>query len=142
MLWMWFLTVAGLLVRAPSPWRSRAPGAWCSPPEHARVIALVPDCPPAWISWRGGKANIICGYGPERIAAPWWDQTRQRGNKATRQQDKSDKGNTSPNHHIATSPYLQSDTRDYFVIQTEHGQWLWMYRECASGEWFVHGEWN
>jgi protein ImuB len=32
-------------------------------------------------------------------------------------------------------------TRDYFKVQTEGGQWLWVYRELESSRWFVHGLW-
>ncbi len=29
--------------------------------------------------------------------------------------------------------------RDYYVAQDRNGSRLWVYRECTSGEWFVHG---
>ncbi|MCC7390599.1 MAG: DNA polymerase Y family protein [Phycisphaerales bacterium] len=32
-------------------------------------------------------------------------------------------------------------TRDYFRIQTEGGQWLWLFRELETGRWFVQGGW-
>ncbi len=41
-------------------------------PEPVRVITLVPDHPPAWLTWRGQRRRILVGYGPERIALPWW----------------------------------------------------------------------
>lgn len=31
--------------------------------------------------------------------------------------------------------------RDYYAVQDEHGQWLWIFRDCHSGRWFVQGEW-
>ena len=30
---------------------------------------------------------------------------------------------------------------DYFRIQTEGGQWLWVFRELETGRWFVQGGW-
>ncbi len=33
-------------------------------------------------------------------------------------------------------------TRDYFKVQTEDGQWLWVYRELETSRWFVHGLWS
>lgn len=32
-------------------------------------------------------------------------------------------------------------TRDYFCVQDEGGTWLWIFRDGASGDWFMHGEW-
>lgn len=34
-----------------------------------------------------------------------------------------------------------AQTRDYFMVQDEHGRWLWIFRDRESGHWFVHGEW-
>lgn len=31
--------------------------------------------------------------------------------------------------------------RDYFKVQDEQGQWLWIYRDALLGRWFVHGMW-
>jgi len=32
--------------------------------------------------------------------------------------------------------------RDYFIIQSAQGRWLWVFRDRQSGQWFVHGEWT
>lgn len=32
-------------------------------------------------------------------------------------------------------------TRDYFRVQDEGGQWLWVFRELETGRWFVQGGW-
>ncbi len=32
-------------------------------------------------------------------------------------------------------------TRDYFRVQGEGGQWLWVFRELETGRWFVQGGW-
>jgi protein ImuB len=41
-------------------------------PEPLRVIAVVPDGPPAWFMWHNKEHDIIASVGPERIALPWW----------------------------------------------------------------------
>lgn len=41
-------------------------------PEPVRVLALVPDGPPAQLIRRGETLNIVASAGPERIAMPWW----------------------------------------------------------------------
>jgi protein ImuB len=33
------------------------------------------------------------------------------------------------------------ETRDYFIVDTHHGQWLWIFHELQSDRWFVHGLW-
>lgn len=40
--------------------------------ERLRVIALVPEGPPAWFKWRHEEHNVIASVGPERIASSWW----------------------------------------------------------------------
>lgn len=32
-------------------------------------------------------------------------------------------------------------TRDYFKVQDDMGQWLWLVREVETARWFVHGVW-
>jgi protein ImuB len=32
-------------------------------------------------------------------------------------------------------------TRDYFAVLDQTGQWLWMFNELQSRQWFVHGLW-
>ncbi len=84
-----------------------------SPPEPAKAIAMLPDRPPSWIDWRQGGGKIIHGTGPERISPEWW-------------------------HGDVTAP---QDERDYFKVQTEHGAWLWVFRNNRTHAWFVHGIW-
>lgn len=79
-------------------------------PEPIRIMALVPDGPPAWLSWRGIEGAVLTTNGPERILLPWWTGEESKG-------------------------------RDYYEVQDEHGRWLWLFRVCESGRWFVHGEW-
>jgi len=79
-------------------------------PEPVRIMALVPEGPPAWLSWRGMEGAAVTMNGPERILLPWWTGEKSEG-------------------------------RDYYEVQDEHGRWLWLFRVCESGQWFVHGEW-
>ncbi len=32
--------------------------------------------------------------------------------------------------------------RDYYRLQEEGGRWLWVFREEATGRWFLHGWWS
>ncbi len=41
-------------------------------PELVRVMALVPDGPPTWMSYRGQEHVIAGAAGPERIETGWW----------------------------------------------------------------------
>ncbi|MCG8403678.1 MAG: DNA polymerase Y family protein [Phycisphaerales bacterium] len=89
---------------------TRRPSRLFDFPQPIKVMALVPDGPPAWMKWRGQEFRILISQGPERIACPWWDESRNK-------------------------------ERDYYEVQTNRGQWLWVYRDSESGNWFVHGEW-
>ncbi len=83
--------------------------------ERADVIALLPDGPPRQFRWRGRTHDVASAQGPERIAPEWW---RSGTNELT---------------------------RDYYCLETEAGQRLWLYREGLYGRetttprWFVHG---
>ena len=91
-------------------------------PEEIKVIAQVPDGPPARFVWRRATHAVVRAEGPERIAMEWW---RPQG-----------------------SPL----TRDYFRVEDENGLRFWLYRdglydreiEQEAGRavqpcWFMHG---
>lgn len=82
-------------------------------PEPAEAMAMVPDCPPSRLRWRGREHAIVHGFGPERIAPEWW-----RG-----------------------SDRAAESTRDYYRVEDAGGLWLWVYREVETARWFVHGLW-
>ncbi len=86
-------------------------------PEKIIALAEVPDYPPKSLTWRGERKRIVAADGPERIFGEWWKRDAER---------------------LAV--------RDYFRVETEDGQRLWIYRsgdgeDMATGElhWFIHG---
>jgi protein ImuB len=91
-------------------------------PEAIKVIAEVPDGPPAWFQWRRATHTVKRVEGPERVAMEWW-----RSETAML-------------------------TRDYFRVEDESGLRFWLYRdglydreivqregETVQPNWFVHG---
>ncbi|MDM7459732.1 MAG: DNA polymerase Y family protein, partial [Paracoccus sp. (in: a-proteobacteria)] len=86
-------------------------------PEPIETMALLPDQPPHWISWRGIRHRVIRGDGPERIFGEWWK--REAETRAV---------------------------RDYFRIEDETGRRFWIFRQgdgqdasTGSHRWFLHG---
>ena len=89
------------------------------------VIALLPDHPPSMIRWRKQNWQIYQAIGPERIGPSWWLQS------------------TQTNKYANNSKYSDK-TRDYYWLETQSGERLWVYREGLtergeSVEWFLHG---
>ena len=85
-------------------------------PEHAKVVAAVPDGPPMRLTWRRVTRRVVKAQGPERVAPEWWRLT------------------------------AGERPRDYYVIEDEQGRRYWLYREGLYGEpgeeqpkWYVHG---
>jgi protein ImuB len=90
-------------------------------PEEIKVIAEVPDGPPARFVWRRAAHAVVRVEGPERVAMEWWR---------------------------AGSAVL---TRDYFRVEDEEGLRFWLYRDGLFEEveqkegkpalpnWFMHG---
>src|SRR6202790_702260 len=91
-------------------------------PEQIKVIAQVPDGPPARFVWRRATHAVVRAEGPERLAMEWW---RAQGEMLT---------------------------RDYFRVEDEAGLRFWLYRdglydreiEQQEGKpvqpnWFMHG---
>lgn len=80
-------------------------------------MALLPDHPPNWISWRGIRYRVVRADGPERIFGEWWKRDAEA--KAV---------------------------RDYFCIEDEAGHRFWIFRagdgeDATTGShcWFIHG---
>ncbi|MFO8125230.1 Y-family DNA polymerase [Yoonia sp.] len=85
-------------------------------PEEVRVLYAVPEGPPAQFVWRRQTHRVTRYAGPERIAPEWW--------------------------HDRSGTRL----RDYFKVEDQTGQRLWLYREGLHEDgrggdprWFVHG---
>ncbi|PDT15416.1 nucleotidyltransferase [Rhizobium sp. J15] len=86
-------------------------------PELIEVMALLPDHPPVWFTWRGKRRRVKRADGPERIFGEWWRRTSE---------------------WVAV--------RDYFSVEDEMGERYWIYRsgdgidpETGSHRWFIHG---
>ncbi|MBW9115685.1 DNA polymerase Y family protein [Rhizobium cauense] len=86
-------------------------------PDPIEAIALLPDRPPVSITWRGRRRKIVRADGPERVFGEWWKRDSE----------------------------LEA-VRDYFVVEDESGQRLWVFRsgdgvdpETGSHRWYMHG---
>ncbi len=107
--------------RKTFPWplasRPIRPPFLLASPEPIRVIAEVPEGPPARFTWRRVERRVTRAQGPERIAPEWW---REIGTGASR-------------------------TRDYYRIEDEGGAGYWVFREGFyradedQPAWFLHG---
>jgi protein ImuB len=100
------------LPRGPAP-----PSLLLAHPEPIRVVAEVPEGPPARFTWRRVEHRIVKAQGPQRVAPEWWDE-------------------------IATK---KSGTRDYYRVEDDGGAGYWVFREGLYGReeetprWFMHG---
>lgn len=88
-----------------------------SRPEPIETMALLPDNPPVWFTWRGVRRRVRRADGPERIRGEWW---RRDAEMAT--------------------------VRDYFCVEDDAGERYWVFRsgdgerpESGSQKWFLHG---
>lgn len=86
-------------------------------PDRIEAIALLPDHPPASITWRGKRHRVKRADGPERVFGEWWKRDSE----------------------------LEA-VRDYFVVEDDSGQRFWIFRsgdgidpETGSHRWFLHG---
>ncbi len=99
-----------------------AAGAWPAPPAPRPVVMFPPEpvtprepgAPPAAFVWRRRTRRRAVAFGPERIAPEWW----------------------------LDDPAWRSGPRDYWRVETEEGDRLWLY-EARGGEtpggWFAQG---
>ncbi|KAB2674231.1 DNA polymerase Y family protein [Brucella tritici] len=86
-------------------------------PEPIETMALLPDHPPNWFSWRGVRRRVRGADGPERVFGEWWKRDAEL---------------------VAV--------RDYFRIEDDAGERFWIFRagdgeDAATGShrWFLHG---
>lgn len=98
-------------------------GDWPRPPrllphpEPIETLALLPDHPPVWFSWRGVRRRVRRADGPERVFGEWWRRDAEL---------------------IAV--------RDYFRVEDDAGERYWIFRagdgedpQTGSHRWFLHG---
>lgn len=86
-------------------------------PEPVETMALLPDHPPSWFSWRGVRRRVQRADGPERVFGEWWKREAE-----------------------------MAAVRDYFRVEDDAGERYWIYRagdgeDVATGShrWFLHG---
>ncbi|RDJ03837.1 Y-family DNA polymerase [Rhizobium grahamii] len=86
-------------------------------PDRIEAIALLPDHPPASITWRGKRHRVKRADGPERVFGEWWTRDAEL-----------------------------TAVRDYFVVENDAGERLWIFRsgdgvdpETGNQKWFLHG---
>ena len=98
-------------------------GGWPRParllarPEPIEVMALLPDHPPAFFTWRGARRRVKRADGPERIFGEWWKRDAEL-----------------------------AAVRDYFQVEDTEGERFWLFRSggeqqvmSGQGRWFLHG---
>ncbi|WP_354198327.1 Y-family DNA polymerase [Aquamicrobium terrae] len=98
-------------------------GDWPRPPrllarpEPIETMALLPDNPPVWFTWRGVRRRVRRADGPERIRGEWWKRDAEL-----------------------------TTVRDYFRVEDETGERYWLFRsgdgehaESGSQRWYLHG---
>ncbi len=80
-------------------------------------MALLPDHPPNWFSWKGVRRRVRRADGPERIFGEWWKRDAER-----------------------------QAVRDYFRVEDDAGERFWIFRSgdgedatTGSHRWFLHG---
>lgn len=101
----------------PLPKGSARPPLLLERPEPIRVVAEVPEGPPARFVWRRVERRVVKAQGPQRVAPEWWDEIAAK----------------------------KSGTRDYYRIEDEGGAGYWVFREGIYGRdeelprWFLHG---
>ena len=90
-------------------------------PEPIKVIAEVPDGPPAWFQWRRATHTVKRVEGPERVAMEWWRSHETLTRDYFRVEDEA-----------GLRFWLYRDgLYDREIVQREG--------EIAQPNWFVHG---
>ncbi|AZO82028.1 MULTISPECIES: DNA polymerase Y family protein [unclassified Bosea (in: a-proteobacteria)] len=111
--------VAALAEETGAVWPTHwpRPARLLSRPEPVETLALLPDHPPAWFSWRGIRRRVRRADGPERVFGEWWKRDAE-----------------------------MAAVRDYFQVEDDAGERYWLYRagdgeDTATGShrWFLHG---
>ena len=114
-----FRKVAPMSEDDGADWPSRwpRPTRLLAHPELIETMALLPDHPPVWFTWRGIRRKVKAADGPERIFGEWWKRDEEL-----------------------------TAVRDYFRVEDEAGERYWIYRAgdgedpaTGSHRWYLHG---
>lgn len=107
-------------------------------PEVVAIMAEVPHGLPASMVWRGESFRLVSGQGPERLGAEWW-----------RKEQRLKLVEPNPNKPKPYEPDLPefsptAGTRDYYVVEDQHGSRFWVFRQGLYGGenrpvWYLHG---
>ncbi len=82
------------------------------PEPHRPTSADAPvAAPPAAFRWRGRLRRRAAAFGAERIAPEWW----------------------------LDDPAWRSGPRDYWRVETEEGERIWIFEARNAGTWFAQG---
>ena len=107
-------------------------------PEIVAILAEVPHGLPASMVWRGESFRLVSGQGPERLGAEWWRKQEQL--KLVEPDPKK------PKPYEPNLPEFSptAGTRDYYVVEDQHGSRFWVFRQGLYGEgnrpiWYLHG---
>lgn len=92
------------------------PALFLPSPEPVEVLALLPDYPPRFFTWRARRIDVARADGPERVHGEWWLSDAE--------------------------VWL---TRDYFRVEGGDGLRYWLFRASTGPEgggdarWFLQG---
>ena len=118
-------------------------------PEPIRVVAEVPDGPPASMIWRRISYRFVKASGPERIGAEWWRSEHaltlpRPPLPAVPVSNRDEEKTVIDLGEEMQSPRIPVPSRDYYVAEDDGGRRFWLFREGLYGEtesprWFLHG---
>ncbi|KRA95709.1 hypothetical protein ASD83_18890 [Devosia sp. Root685] len=106
-------------------------------PEAVAIMAEVPHGLPASMVWRGETYRLVRGQGPERLGGEWW----RKGERLKLVEPDPKK----PKPYEPALPQFNPDagTRDYYVVEDQHGSRFWVFRQGLYGSknptWYLHG---
>jgi protein ImuB len=107
-------------------------------PEPIKVVAAVPDGPPASMIWRHIAYRFIKASGPERIEVEWGLPDFVLSVRIPRPVPKKEE---EPDYYVERNPL---PSRDYFTAEDKDGRRFWLfrnglYKHTPNPGWFLHG---
>lgn len=117
--------------------------------EPIRVVAEVPDGPPARFIWRRVTQQVVRAEGPERLAPEWWLELEAPGEAG----EASAVESGLPGEIVRPG---KGRPRDYYRVEAASGACYWVFRDGLYGQgsagekagreeegepprWFLHG---